>query len=82
MPEWVPARWGATTFRKRLEKAGLVIAVAHHAIENVPDDADIIVTHASLEGRVKRVSNKPTVLIKNYIGDPLLDELFKKLIAD
>ncbi|SQB45387.1 mannitol-specific PTS system EIICBA component [Citrobacter koseri] len=73
---------GATTFRKRLEKAGLVIAVAHHAIENVPDDADIIVTHASLEGRVKRVSNKPTVLIKNYIGDPLLDELFKKLIAD
>lgn len=73
---------GATTFRKRLEKAGLVIAVAHHAIENVPDDADIIVTHASLEGRVKRVSNKPTVLIKNYIGDPLLDELFKKLIAN
>ncbi|WP_275149253.1 PTS mannitol transporter subunit IICB [Citrobacter koseri] len=73
---------GATTFRKRLENAGLVIAVAHHAIENVPDDADIIVTHASLEGRVKRVSNKPTVLIKNYIGDPLLDELFKKLIAD
>ncbi|HCR9738025.1 PTS mannitol transporter subunit IICB [Citrobacter sp. FR21RM1OL9030] len=73
---------GATTFRKRLEKAGLVIAVAHHAIENVPDDADIIVTHASLGGRVKRVSNKPTVLIKNYIGDPLLDELFKKLIAN
>lgn len=70
---------GATTFRKRLEKAGLDINVMHYAIENVPADADIIITHASLEGRVKRVSNKPLVLIKNYIGDPRLDELFKEL---
>ena len=73
---------GATTFRKRLEKAGLDINVTHYAIENVPPDADIIVTHASLEGRVKRVSEKPLVLIKNYIGDPLLDDLFKRLTAN
>lgn len=72
---------GATTFRKRLEKAGLTITVMHYAIENVPADADIIITHASLEGRVKRVSNKPLVLIKNYIGDPHLDELFSHLTA-
>jgi len=70
---------GATTFRKRLEKAGLAVDVMHYAIENVPADADIIITHASLEGRVKRVSDKPLVLIKNYIGDPLLDELFNHL---
>ena len=73
---------GATTFRKRLEKAGLSIDVKHYAIENVPDDADIIVTHASLEGRVKRVSHKPLVLIKNYIGDPLLDDLFNHLTSN
>ncbi|MCS2156375.1 PTS mannitol transporter subunit IICB [Scandinavium sp. H11S7] len=72
---------GATTFRKRLEKNGLSIEVKHYAIENVPDDADIIVTHASLEGRVKRVSHKPLVLINNYIGDPQLDTLFKHLSA-
>lgn len=41
---------GATTFRKRLEKAGLAIEVKHYAIENVPADADIVVTHASLKG--------------------------------
>lgn len=70
---------GATAFRKRLEKTGLTIPVMHYAIENVPADADIIITHASLEGRVKRVSNKPLVLIKNYIGDPRLDELFNYL---
>lgn len=72
---------GATTFRKRLEKSGLSIEVKHYAIENVPVDADIIVTHASLEGRVKRVSHKPLVLINNYIGDPQLDTLFKQLSA-
>ncbi|MCS2148303.1 PTS mannitol transporter subunit IICB [Scandinavium manionii] len=72
---------GATTFRKRLEKNGLSIDVKHYAIENVPQDADIIVTHASLEGRVKRVSHKPLVLINNYIGDPQLDTLFKQLSA-
>jgi PTS system mannitol-specific IIC component len=72
---------GATTFRKRLEKAGLDINVMHYAIENVPAEADIIITHASLEARVKRVSDKPLVLIKNYIGDPRLDDLFKELTA-
>ncbi|GAA58054.1 hypothetical protein CLF_113489, partial [Clonorchis sinensis] len=52
---------GATTFRKRLEKAGLAIEVKHYAIENVPADADIVVTHASLEGRVKQVKMKTKV---------------------
>ncbi len=73
---------GATTFRKRLEKAGRDIDVKHYAIENVPDDADIIVTHASLEGRAKRVSDKPLVMIKKYLGDPQLDDLFKHLTAN
>ena len=73
---------GATTFRRRLEKAGRAIDVKHYAIENVPDDADLIVTHASLEARAKRVSDKPLVLIKNYIGDPQLDDLFKRLTTN
>lgn len=66
---------GATTFRKKLEKAGYTIEVKHYSIENIPDDADIIVTHASLEGRAQRVTDKPLILIKNYLGDPALDAL-------
>jgi len=72
---------GATTFRKRLEKQGMETEVKHYAIENVPDNAEIIVTHASLEGRVKRVSDKPLILINNYIGDPKLDVLFNELTS-
>lgn len=63
-------------------KAGLAIEVKHYAIENVPADADIVVTHASLEGRVKRVTDKPLILINNYIGDPKLDTLFNQLTAE
>jgi len=72
---------GATTFRKRLQKQGLDIDVKHYAIENVPQDADVVVTHANLEGRVKRITDTPLVLINNYIGDPKLDDLFTQLTA-
>lgn len=70
---------GATTFRKKLEKAGYPIAVKHYAIENIPADADIIVTHASLEDRARGVTDKPLILIKNYLGDQTLDVLFEQL---
>lgn len=72
---------GATTFRKRLEKQGMKTEVKHYSIENVPEHAEIIVTHASLEGRVKLVTDKPLVLINNYIGDPKLDVLLTELTA-
>jgi PTS system mannitol-specific IIC component len=72
---------GATTFRRRLQKQGLTTEVKHYSIENLPPAAEIIVTHASLEGRVKLVTDKPLVLINNYIGDPKLDVLFDELTA-
>jgi PTS system mannitol-specific IIC component len=72
---------GATTFRKRLEKAGLPISVKHYAIENIPPEADLIVTHSSLEARADLVSNKPKVLIGNYLGDGNLDRLLEQLVA-
>ena len=70
---------GATTFRKRLEKCNSTITVKHYAIENVPPEADVLVTQNNLGDRVKRVSNKPLILIDNYIGDPKLDTLFNEL---
>jgi PTS system mannitol-specific IIC component len=72
---------GATTFRKKLEKAGYAIEVKHYSIENIPADADIIVTHASLEGRAQRVTEKPLILIKNYLGDPALDALLTDITS-
>jgi PTS system mannitol-specific IIC component len=72
---------GATTFRKKLQKAGYEIEVKHYSIENIPADADIIVTHASLEGRAQRVTDRPLILIKNYLGDPALDVLLADITS-
>ena len=50
---------GATTFRKRRKKrVGNSRKTLRHRKRAA--DADIVVTHASLEGRVKRVTDKTT----------------------
>lgn len=71
---------GATTFRKRIEKAGLNITVKHFAIENVPPEADLIVVHNSLEGRARIIVKQPILVIKNYLGDEKLDLLLNELM--
>ncbi len=71
---------GAVSFRKRLKKAGSSIDVIHAAIEKVPDNADIIVTHEALAERAAKAnSGKRIVTIANYLGDPALDTLFREL---
>ncbi|WP_367299542.1 PTS mannitol transporter subunit IICB [Hafnia alvei] len=70
---------GATTFRKRIEKAGLDIIVKHFSIENVPPDADLVVVHSSLEDRAKMIVKQPLLVIKNYLGDVKLDRLLDDL---
>jgi mannitol PTS system EIICBA or EIICB component len=67
---------GASTFRRRLEKAGYTIKVENYAIENVPKDADVVVTHESLETRAIKATGLPVVTIKNFISDPALENLF------
>ncbi|MTD86182.1 PTS mannitol transporter subunit IIBC, partial [Escherichia coli] len=40
------------------------------------------VTHASLEGRVNRVTDNPLMLISNYICDPKIDTFFNQLTTE
>ncbi|SDJ57327.1 PTS mannitol transporter subunit IICB [Salimicrobium halophilum] len=72
---------GATTFRKKLQKAGIEgIEVKHYRIEDVPQDSDIIVVHKNLVDRAKMsYDNHEIIAIENYIGDPKLDELLERL---
>lgn len=72
---------GATNFRKKLEKAGLNITVKNFAIEKVPEEADIIVTHQSLLERAKKSnSGKRIITIENFLRDKNLDTLFNEII--
>lgn len=71
---------GANAFKKKLAAAGIDIEVKHFAIENVPDEADVIVVHENLVERLRMSSpDKRIIAIKTYIGDKALDTFLNEL---
>lgn len=74
---------GATNFRKNLEKVGKFIEVKHFAIEKVPIEADIIVTHKNLLERAKKANpGKRIVTISNFLTDQNLTKLLNEIIGE
>lgn len=71
---------GATAFKKRLSKVGIEKTVRNYAIEKVPDEADVIVTHESLLERARlKFPDRRIITIQNFMNDPHLDELFEEI---
>lgn len=72
---------GATRFKKLLKERGVDkdIIVKHFSIENVPQDADIVIIQERLVERASHTLKQPIISIKNYIGDPKLDELIDNI---
>jgi len=73
---------GATTLKNKLKKAGLDIEVIHCAIEEIPDDVEIIITHKSLTERARAKSpNAYHISIDNFINSPEYDKLVDRLLG-
>ena len=71
---------GATTLRNKFQKAGLKIEVINCAIENIPADAQIVITHESLTERAKNIAVKAEhISISNFLTSPKYDELVNRL---
>ncbi|RBP38946.1 PTS mannitol transporter subunit IICB [Garciella nitratireducens] len=72
---------GATTLKNKLKKAGLShIEVIHCAVDEIPSDAKIVITHESLTNRAKRKApNAEHISIKNFINSSEYDALIKRL---
>lgn len=71
---------GATNLTKKLKDKGYSIKVQHFAIENLPSDAQVIVTHQSLVERVeKQAPNAIIYTITNFMGGIEYDEIVEKL---
>ena len=71
---------GATILTKKLKEAGIEIDVPHYAINDIPEDTEVVVTHQSLVNRVK--DNLPNVVvfpITNFMGGAEYDEIVEKL---
>lgn len=69
---------GASSLKKKVQAAGLNIEVANAAIDSIPKDADIVITHESLAERVKGL-NAEVITISNFVGTPVYDELIKRI---
>lgn len=73
---------GASSFRKKVKAAGLPINVTNTAIENIPADADIVVTQQNLTDRAKaKAPNAHHVSIDNFINNPVYEDLIEELKA-
>lgn len=71
---------GASILRNKVQKAGLNIEVTNTAINNLPDDADIVFTHKDLTDRAKaKLPNATHISVENFLNSPKYDELLEKL---
>lgn len=71
---------GAALLTKKLKAAGIDITVPHYAINDIPKDTEVVVTHESLVSRVK--GDLPDVVvfpITNFMGGNEYDEIVNKL---
>lgn len=71
---------GATVLKKKLKLAGLDVEVTHASVQEIPADAQIIVTHTELKERAEK-SNPNAILIPitNFMNAPEYDELVEEL---
>ncbi|WP_086312194.1 PTS system, mannitol-specific IIB component [Enterococcus sp. 7F3_DIV0205] len=73
---------GASVLRNKVKKAGLPIEVVNSAISQLPNDADIVVTHKDLTSRAKEKLPKAYhVSVDNFLSSVKYDELVEKLSA-
>ncbi|MFP3126279.1 PTS mannitol-specific transporter subunit IIBC [Ectobacillus funiculus] len=71
---------GASILRKKVQKAGLTISVSNTAINSLPADADIVITHKDLTDRAKaKLPHAHHISVENFLNSPKYDELIEDL---
>ena len=71
---------GATKFRNRIKSLGLDITVTNSSVDNIPKDADVVVSHVKLVDRAKISSPQADhIFIENFLKDSKLDQLYSLL---
>ncbi|WP_066070909.1 PTS mannitol transporter subunit IICB [Neobacillus soli] len=71
---------GASILRNKVQKAGLDVTVTNTAINNLPADADVVVTHKDLTDRAKaKLPNVKHISVENFLNSPKYDELVNSL---
>ncbi|MDZ5784291.1 PTS mannitol transporter subunit IICB [Marinococcus luteus] len=71
---------GASVMKDKVKKAGLDISVTNTSISNIPDDADLIITHKDLTERARQKRpDAEHVSVENFLGSDKYDEVVEDL---
>ncbi|MRH44287.1 PTS mannitol transporter subunit IICBA [Aquibacillus halophilus] len=71
---------GASLLRDKFKKAGISIDVTNTAINQIPSDADIVITHKDLTDRAKaKLPTAEHISVENFLNSPKYEELVQKL---
>ncbi|MBU3214397.1 PTS mannitol transporter subunit IICBA [Clostridium estertheticum] len=71
---------GATTLKTKFKKAGYNIDVVNCAIEDIPRDAQIVITHESLTARARSVvPDAEHISVKDFLNNPAFEILSARL---
>lgn len=71
---------GASILKKKIKEAGMDLNVTNVAINNLPDDVDLVVTHKDLTPRAEKiVPNAIHVSVENFLGTNKYDEIVEEL---
>lgn len=73
---------GAGVLRKKVQDANLDIEVTNLAINNLPSDVDIVITHRDLTERAKQFApNAHHISLTNFLDSQLYSQLVADLLA-
>lgn len=71
---------GASILKNKVKKAELDIDVSNTSINNLPEDADIVITHKDLTERAKaKLPSARHISVENFLNSPKYDELINQL---
>ena len=70
-----------TQLSQKLKPHG--VSVSHSAVNQIPDDADVVLCHQGLSSRARQQAGDTPVLAFNmYMGDPVFDQLEEAIRND
>ena len=72
---------GASLLKNKFKKANIEgIHVSNTAINSIPSDADIVITHRDLTERAKqKLPDAEHISVENFMNSPKYDELIERL---
>ncbi|WP_281249109.1 PTS mannitol-specific transporter subunit IIBC [Halobacillus massiliensis] len=74
---------GSSLLKNKFKKAGIDINVTNMAINDLPSDVDVVITHKDLTERaIQRVPDAHHISVDNFLNSPKYDELVAELKED